>query len=260
MQPATPIPLIEKAAVIALRQTSRDAKSLATMTATHIANVCSNYRRIGVCRLLQRYEVDTTATFLALSAQAHAAWLAAVPLTRRLASRQEPFLDAVVADGTQQIADIYRLASPEWLQNCEYEEDFAYARILQVFMCSEQPDQDVRKLLDFWAGASGGGEVRFALCQALLERDGAGVQEGLLTVLDERLAQVRARQRDESGNPDERATTDHLCLEAIAVIKLAKQRRGLDLQVQHVQLRDELLATFSVTLPSDVWQNFERYL
>lgn len=260
MQPATPLPLIEKAAAIALRAMATDAKSLATMSATRMATMCSCYRRIGICRLLQRYEVETTARFLRMSAQAHAAWLAAVPAAKRQASRREPFLDAVVADGLAQCADIHRLTGSAWVPGGEYEEDFAYARILQVFCCQPQPEQEVRQLLDFWAGVSGGGELRYALCQALLDRDAAAAQDVLRSLLDERLAQVRTRQRDESGDADERATTDHLCLEAIAVAKLAKRCRGLEITLHHVQFRDELLAEFSLNLPADAWKNIEQYL
>jgi len=223
---------------------------------------CRGYATIGACYLLQRRDQPTFRTWLALGAQAYADWLSLAPAPRHTHAHAEPFLYAVVAGDASLASLIHQRLRPDFNQGCEYEEDFAFARILHLLACATDPLPEVKRLLAFWRGVSGGGEPEFALAEALAARATDTVRDLIGDRLDHHADERRQAQRNGSGNPDERLALGRLDLEVAALVTIARHRLEMDLVIEHRLLPQELLPaawSTTATVPASAWRDEERY-
>jgi Immunity protein 49 len=233
-----------------------------SVSAMVMQDVSRGYAMIGACYLLQRRNQATFRTWLALGAQAYAQWLSVAPPSRHTHAHAEPFLYAVLAGDATLCAQIHQRLRSDFNQGCEYEEDFAFARILQVVVCSANPLPEVTRLLVFWRGISGGGEPEFAIAEALVARDGDALHSLLFDRLEARQTSRRREQRERSGNPDERLALGRIDLETAALLTIARDRLGMTLTIDHRLLPPELLPpalASTAVLPTNAWRDEERY-
>lgn len=221
---------------------------------------CERFARVALSQILSNGDLDGALTWLSNGAEAFCDWQVRSENQKRCTSSTiQPFAFAIVSGNTRAATGIYQQSLPEFQSGREYEEDFAYARILQTFACVDQPEVEVQRLLDFWKGVSGGGEIRFNLCQALLDKDAKAGKKALKAVLDERRKEVRQRVDDESGDQEGHLSTGQICLEAAAVVRIAERNRGIDLRVKHAQLPDKILVERTTPLPPpEAWKNIDN--
>ena len=172
-------------------------------------------------------------------------------------SQVAPYLDAIIA-GAGRASDAITEHSRRTLhEGVEYEEDVLYARFLQSLPAGDGPL--LQDLLARWQGLSGGVEPRFLICRALLQSDAEAFADGLTSLLEEALGEVRARQRSGSGDPDAAVSTDRLSLEGLALGKIATAL-GIPHRITHVLLPHELLMPPRRRLPGpDDWRTIENH-
>jgi hypothetical protein len=197
---------------------------------------------------------------LALGAQAYADWLAVAPPARQTHAHAEPFWYAVLAGDATLAHMIHQRLRPDFNQGSEYEEDFAFARILHLLTCTPAAPA-IAQLLDFWRGISGGGEPEFAIATALVDHDVSGLTDLLTDRLDLRADAKRKEARDGSGNPDERLVLGRIDLETATLVTIAR-RRGLDMAITHRLLPVEVLPTTwsqRPLVPPGAWRDEDRY-
>ncbi len=233
-----------------------------SVNALVMQDICRGYAMVGACYLLQRRNQTTFRTWLALGAQAYAHWLSVAPPSRHTHAHAEPFLYAVLAGDATLCAQIHQRLRPDFNQGCEYEEDFAFARILQVLVCVADPLPEVNRLLAFWRGVSGGGEPEFAIVEALVVRDSDALRSFLIDRLDARQTTRRREQREGSGNPDERLALGRIDLETAALLTIARDRLGLTLTIDHRLVPPELLPpalASTAVVPANSWRDEQRY-
>jgi hypothetical protein len=188
--------------------------------------------------------------------------LAVAPPSRHTHAHAEPFLYAVLAGDATLAGLIHQRLRPEFNQGSEYEEDFAFARILHLLTCAVDPQPQVEAALAFWRTVSTGEEPEYALATALLARDHATVRELLSDRLDAQQQRRRKEEQNGSGDPDERLALGRVDLEVGALVTIARHRLNLDLTLSHPLLPGDLVpATWShvATLPTSAWRNEERY-
>ncbi len=211
---------------------------------------CERYARVAACKLLGASDSAGCHRWLCLAADAFVGWAdARPPGARILASDAAPFFYACAGGHAAGAARIAALVSPDFVQGAEYEEDFAYARCLQLLLTETDPTAKVDELLAFWEGVSGGKEARFKLCQALLVGDAAEAAKTLGAV-------VRARPDHGAGRPDPEwtGTLGRLSLEGAALVWIAAQR-GLTISVEHSRLPAGLLqAAAGKAPPANAWR------
>lgn len=233
-----------------------------SVNALVMQDVCRGYAMVGACYLLQRSNQTTFRTWLALGAQAYAHWLSIAPSSRHTHAHAEPFLYAVLAGDAALCALIHQRLRPDFNQGCEYEEDFAFARILQVLGCAADPLPEATRLLAFWRGISGGDEPEFAIAEALVARDGEALRSLLFDRLEARQTTRRREQREGSGNPDERLALGRIDLETAALLTIARDRLGMTLTIDHRLLPPELLPpalASTAVVPANSWRDEQRY-
>lgn len=246
------LPLVEKASGMTIADVLRRKPQIQTLSGDAVLILCTHYRRVALCQWLTRLDIDGLFTGLANSAWLYAHWLAGNDDAAKRTSRVDPFFDAVVSGAESAVMAIIVASRATWHQGREYEDDFCYARVLQLLALGK--DAEVGPLLARWRVVSGGDEPRFAVCAGLLAKAPDEVRSAIEAVVDSILETVRERQSAESGDPDARVTTDRLSLEGLALIRLAR-RRGMNITLSHVQIPDPLPTATTALLPGpDAWR------
>jgi hypothetical protein len=256
----TPLPLIAKACAISIEELLSSGQFTTRRGAIHLASL---YRKFGMAKFMFSGDIYDVKSSLSKASQAYLAYLLnSHTVGEGRISDLDPLYDAIISGDSSAVKGIFRVTQNLPNHRAEYPEDVAFAKIIQCIACDEgnTSDEVIRRHLNEWKSISGGGENRFNLCQALLDRSQKEIQVALISLLDERLKDVRQRQKDESGDPDERATTDRINLEVVALVILSKSRLGLDLHIQHRQLPDDIFLESKVPLPPpDAWKNIDSY-
>lgn len=198
----------------------------------------SYYRALGICRLSAEADVDAFFNCLIQSALTRRFYLEAAqkagggPPHHNRASFLEPVFDAMAARQWRLAAELFALASPEWLEGEEYEEDFCYAAFVRSALLD--PKADLAPLLKRWKGAlEGGKDPRLAVARSLGADDAGAAADALQALLAAQDAKAK-----EMIDPDTSSVlADELpfypnhwiSVEALALLALA-ERRGLDVQ------------------------------
>ena len=246
------IPLVEKASGMTIADVLRRKPQVQTLSGDGVLMLCTHYRRVALCQWLNRLAVADMFVGLANSAWLYAHWLAGNDDAAKRTSRADPFFDAVAAVADAAATAIIAGSRTSWHQGREYEDDFCYARILQLLYVGK--DADARVLLERWRIVSGGGESRFAVCEALLSGVPDDLQRPIDDLLEEIHAGVRERQAAESGDPDAAVTTERLSLEGIALIRIS-HRRKMAITVRHVLVPDLVVTSPAAPLPGpEAWK------
>lgn len=217
-----------------LVETARAQKSVASMG--KLCNDISRYYRcLGICSLLINANPDDFFHGLIQSALTRKYYLKRCVQENHLddparkVSFVDPFLDAVAANQFPLAGQIGELSPTEWLEDYEYEDDFAYARFLQTLV---RFDPDVRPDLEqiynrYEAALEGNPDVRLNLCKALLDVDQDEFNESFTALLD---------AHEERGNEIADPKTDSIlsldytfepnrwiCVEGLAILRLAEK-------------------------------------
>lgn len=215
---------------------------------------------IGLCHLLYRGSRAGLDAWLSMGAQAFAHWQARADEGAKVTAPAEAFTHALVAGDALSAAAIHRTARTTCHRGREYPEDFAWARIRQLLAMEPHPEPAVRALLEVWQGVSGGGEAEFHLAHALLARDAAEARRWLDVRLAARLQQTRRRQREAIGDAQEGLTLGQVDLETVSLIRVARERLGMDLLPVHRLLPAELSAPAGgQPVPPEAWRDGSRY-
>lgn len=207
-------------------------------------DLASHHRAYGICVLLADAEVDGFFHGLIQSALTWKYFLSHSQSegTRnspyRRASLNAPFLDSVAAGQWKLARQLAALSADSWLQGEEYEDDFAYARLLHHLMTFERADRAASQQLleQFTRALEGGSDVRLELARALVEKDQAAFDssfEDLLEahdfkmrkIADPRVDSVLAREYTFEPNR-------HVMVEGLAILQVAG-RLGLKLEPEY---------------------------
>lgn len=119
------------------------------------------------------------------------------------AGRAGGLFDSLAAGEPALALKIAALAPPRWRADCEYEDDFCWARLVGLLLPGTEPGAgEVAALLErFEASLQGQGSARLDLARALAERDAAGFGPAFEALLMEHGQQID--ERIDAGEMDD---------------------------------------------------------
>ncbi len=183
---------------------------------------CQNFRIAGIGSLLMS---GTPARFhecLHASARAFVHFASSAPEAQKLTSRAEPFFDAVACGDTEAAHELARLSPRGPDRNREYEEDFLFVRFLMDHFFLGMDASEGQALLERYEKVlEGSTDTRLAVCRALLEADGAGFDEALTRLMEEREVRFRKLRDKESVTEEVLATEGYVSVEGLTLVRLA---------------------------------------
>lgn len=140
------------------------------------------------------------------------------------ASHFVPLLDAFLAGERDLANEIVGLTPDAWVQGDEYEDDFRFARVLHAFIRANgaTPPEAGRRVDEYEASLAGASTARPAVLRALLARDLAGFEQGMLDLVLE-WEEQREAETARAVVPTERHLTEkYFFTEGLALIRFAE--------------------------------------
>lgn len=205
-------------------------------------NIARHYRAMGVYDLLMHADVDGFYYGLIQSGLTRLHYLRRCAEEglhgdpEQAAGVADPLLDAIAADQLRLAEEIARLAADDWMKGYEYEDDFAYARFIGQLVAEDGPEP-MRATLDRFARALEGQYApRLTVCEALLDRDQDGFDEGfadLVTAHVDRMEAVADPVEDSALAQEYTFEANRwVFVEGLALLRLA-ERRGLATEAEY---------------------------
>lgn len=145
---------------------------------------------------------------------------------RRAASRSECFWDALASSDFATATAIASRSPADWMPEAEYEDDFAYARLIYDSFLAKDREMLDAGLVRFERTSDGRDPARLALVRALVAPDQKNFDAAFDGLIDARQVEI-ARQRAEGTMEDGHVVADwRVFLEGLGILRLA-ERFGL---------------------------------
>ena len=155
-----------------------------------------HYQAIGICELLLDAEVDAFFHHLIRGAQVRKWFLeqartsAGFPERSLRASNGNGIFGAIAAFQWPLARDIAALSPGAWMQEVEYEDDFAHMHFIHRYLASAPPTELADIVNRFEKALEGGPSPRLALCKAVLARDPDAGAEAITALIDGHRAEL----------------------------------------------------------------------
>jgi hypothetical protein len=220
-----------------------------------VLTFCGNHRLMGIGVLLLLCDTEKFQSHLYRSGRAFLSLVARAGVTPPVAlSRTTPFFDALAACDLQGARELATLAPRARQVDLEYEEDFLYVRFLMDHCLLGQPEVESRACLErFEAVLQGSEEPRLDVCRALLARDEQQLEESLLRLVSAESRRY-ARLREQGQLSQERWATDaKVCVEGLALWRLAEQAGVKLMSAEHPGLPSVALCREAPSELPEAW-------
>lgn len=255
----TPLFMIEKSCGISLED-AYPAVIRRKVTHAQMLAFCTQYRRMGICKLFLSGLPDAFFEDLSKSARAFLFFLEGVGDEVKLTSSSEPFFDAVACDDREAATAIARHSRQSWHQGEEYEEDFLYVFFLMSRFAQQAPRERLEAMLQRYEEAlQGAGDPRLGLCRSYLTVDQKLFDDSLARIVEEREKDVHESLESERIPPDDVPTTSRLWVELLALLRFAEQA-GLS-PAEHHPLAPSVARMMGRARlpPPDAWRHIASY-
>lgn len=143
----------------------------------------------------------------------------------RISSFVDPFFDAVVANQWKLATEIVRLSPDQWLEDYEYEDDFAYAYFFyRVIRFDEVETKELIRVVDQFEGAlEGQYSIRLDLCKALSAKDQGAFDEAFANLLNEYQSSADALAEDSMQSHEFTFEANRrIFVEGLAILRIAE--------------------------------------
>lgn len=213
-----------------------------------LLRLCTLYRQLGCVSLLADLDAAGMQVALYKSARCYE-WLLLRPAGEvdpyyLCRGRAAPLLDALAAGRMDLAKRIASLMKAPHAPRMEPEEDFRWFQLLGESLIPGTPRPDLFKA--FEAALEGGFSVRYDAAEALQAGDAEAFSAALRALSKEWPAEVKLRKLPDG--PYFAATEGHVCVEAVALARLA-QGRGLQPPRRVRFVPDELLGPVEAEYP-----------
>ncbi|MDE2614028.1 MAG: immunity 49 family protein [Burkholderiales bacterium] len=142
------------------------------------------------------------------------------------AGRAAGLFDALAAGAFELAREIVVLEPAEWRPDCEYEDDFCWARLVALALDADRPagTQAPRLLERFESSLQGEASARLDLARALAQGDAAAFGQAFEALLEERGREIE--ERIEAGEMDDPLVlaARRVHVEGLALLALADAR------------------------------------
>jgi hypothetical protein len=183
--------------------------------------------------------------------------LGRLPPERQATARCAPFFDAVAAGDHACAQGIAARARTTWNGDEEYEDDFLYVHVLMDRFYRGADAAACAPALQRWEEVlEGAADPRLAVARALAQRSAADFPEALREVLDHERARFRRMARRGALTEEREATEAHVCVEGLALIRLARQA-GLPTPKDAPGVPSIALRDLPPAFDGDGWQSLD---
>lgn len=203
-----------------------------------IQELCTRYRRLAICELLLDANTEAFADCLYNSGRAYLALLQRIDRSALQSqyhfctSRAQPFLDSLAADDVDTARAMAPWSASNWARGDEYEEDFRYMRFLMdVLAHGTTSSQASACLQGLRVVATGFDSARLGVCESLQATDARAFDLAMVEFLQQREECVAEERGNPSADPEFLRTEAPICIEGIALVKLARVL-GMEVRIQ----------------------------
>jgi hypothetical protein len=212
------------------------------------------FRIRGICSLFLEGRGTGLLQDLHRSGRAFLHALRAADDAAKLTSKAAPFFDAIASTDWECARQIAGHSRDSWNPDEEYEDDFAYVRFLMLhFFLAGTPAECATILARFETILDGAADPRLDVCAAFHHGDAERFERALGEVLEGHAARYRALIQADAIPPEEVHTEGKLCVEGLALIRLA-ERRGFPLAADYLFVPSVAREPLRGALVADDWQ------
>ena len=220
-----------------------------------VLRFCQGFRIAGIGSLLLTGTATHFHAYLHKSARAFVHYLRQVGTKGWLASKADPFFDAVACGDLEAARELARLAPTTVDRKGEYEEDFLYARFLMDQFLPDGGGRDWGALLQGYERVlEGSSDPRLEVCRALLAGDAEGLDAGLTQMMAERDARYLKLAEKEVLSEEVLATERYLSIEGLVLVRLATSK-GMGLSEEHLLIPSVAREGALPSYRSDSWKD-----
>jgi immunity protein 49 of polymorphic toxin system len=215
---------------------------------------CQLFRIRGICSLFLAARGGGLLQDLHRSGRAFLHVLRALDDETKLTSKAAPLFDAIASTDWDCAREIATYSRETWNEGEEYEDDFAYARFLMLhFLLGGTPLQCTEILARFEAILDGAADARFDICTAFHRGDSALFERGIAALLEAHAARYKKLGAAEALPPEEVHTEGQLCVEGLALIRLA-ERKGFPVEEDYLFVPSVAREPLREAFAGDDWQ------
>jgi glycine cleavage system regulatory protein len=212
-----------------------------------ILQVTQGYRRLACGELLMDLDVEAFRDNLCQSAKTYVELLEACQ--RKDAdpyyhwrSHGLPLLDAVAAGASELAASIAKLsANTCFAEQGESEDEHWFFRLIAALATQASADELEAMLAAFRAALEGDASSRHDVVAALVARDAAEFAPAFADLLEDWQMEMDSLREEERLEPYDAATVAHICIEGLALLRLAQQR-GIPIEPEYPHIPRQVLA------------------
>lgn len=188
-------------------------------------------RRLAVCELLRNANVPRFRDLLIESARLRLRFLERVQDGHKseelylCASRNLPFINALVAGEVQLACAIARLSATTHYADVEYEDDFLLYHFLHSLLLNTQDaaSVDLKRILERWSAVlDGGSDSYLDVCKALVARDQTTFEAALVDVINKRADKLRSDREKLGPRNQNQLAEGFVFMGGLALIRLAE--------------------------------------
>ncbi len=226
-----------------------------------IAEITERYHLLAIAVLLEEADRDAFASLLALAAQAEI-FLRALDLSgapeQLIASRAEPFSDALVAGALDAASAIARLAPQRHQDGWEYEDDFLRFHFMHRALLGDD-DAALSRVLARWERVlEGEASCHLDVARTLAARDPEAFDAALAAAARDRTEKIEAWRKTPVYDEQLDATESAVFIHGLAAIRLA-ELRGISVPGEYELMPSLARVPLGAQLPpKDAWRDFRN--
>jgi Immunity protein 49 len=231
------------------------AVQAATMNLETVLAFCQWYRIQGICSLFLDGRPDSFLIDLHKSGRAFLHYLVRAPMSQKVTSRAAPFFDAIGSGDWTCARDIARNSRLTWNAEEEFEDDFQFFLFLTKHFFLDGTRAECAAILErFGEILDGAPDPHFDICRAFAADDAEQFGRALAELLQNHESHYQKVISDDAVAPEEAATESKLCVEGLALVKLA-EAKAFPLDDDYLLIPSTARESVTVVFGTDDWES-----
>ena len=246
------LPVFQNNALLELTERV-DAVQGATADLEAVLAFCQWYRIRGICSLFLDGRPDSFLADLHRSGRAFLHYVARAPMSQKVTSRAAPFYDAIASGDWACAREIALHSRLTWNVEAEFEDDFQFVLFLMKrFFLDGTPAECTAVLGRFEEILSGAPDPHLDLGHAFASDDAERFGSGLAELLENYEGRYQKLISDDALGLEEAETESKLCVEGLALVKLA-ETRNFRLDEDYLLIPSVAREKASIVFGADDW-------
>lgn len=223
-----------------------------------------SYRILGICSLLLDGDRPTFAAMLCKAGQVRLEFLKHVSSGLEVSpkyictSKNIGFTAALAAGDHQCAIKIAEFSPKIYFSDVEYEDDFLFFHFLHRIVCEPSNKTELIQIIKQWEEVLEGQSSGYLdVCQALFSEQPSDFEEGFVSLLVTRVAQISKYKERLAHDEELFATECRIFIEGLAVLKIAEMK-GLPTEAEYELLPEISRVPSGLFLPlGNSWKSLD---